>query len=63
MTSLSLSDLVVYLSGFSLRGRDGMNFKLSHFLSADVTFLFCKDLEEQLCHLNWYFYVLKLYLD
>ena len=41
-----------FLSGFSLRERTG-EVQVTHLLFEDDTLAFCKDLREELVHLNW----------
>ncbi|RVW55706.1 LINE-1 retrotransposable element ORF2 protein [Vitis vinifera] len=42
-----------YLSGCSIRGREGAEIRVSHLLFADDTLVFCEDSQEQLAFLSW----------
>ncbi|RVW65596.1 putative ribonuclease H protein [Vitis vinifera] len=42
-----------YLSGCSIRGREGAEIRVSHLLFADDTLVFCENSQEQLAFLSW----------
>ena len=42
-----------FISGCSIKGREGVVFSISHLLYADDTIIFCEAKEDQLLYLNW----------
>ena len=42
-----------FISGYTLRGREGVDFNISHLLYADDRIIFCEAKEDQLLYLNW----------
>ena len=42
-----------FLSGYRIRGREGVRIQVSHLLLADDTLVFCEDSQEQLAFLSW----------
>ena len=51
-----LTDKVVsggFLTGYTLKGRNGEAVTVSHLLFTDDTLVFCKDSENQMVYLSW----------
>ena len=42
-----------FISSCTLRGREGVDFSISHLLYADDTIIFCEAKEDQLLYLSW----------
>ena len=42
-----------FILGYTLRGREGAAFSISHLLHADDMIIFCEAKEDQLLYLNW----------
>ena len=41
-----------FLTGYNIKGRNGVAMNVSHLLFVDDTLVFCKDIEEQMVFLN-----------
>ena len=42
-----------FLTGYNIKGRNGVAMNISHLLFANDTLVFCKDSEEQMVFLSW----------